>query len=168
MKEHLRVYGVKANLILREFEKSPSIKSSDRTFVESCSVMHKAEIQDEHMDMWQSSKKKAPHPRNPRSIRPFKTVDPHLSLLVKLIYLSHTTVRCHPIHASLFAYQDTPTASDRIHKERNRRAGPETRYRKSPNALILLCSFGMLQCPSSIHPMYATRKRAICLYPHRD
>ena len=36
-------------------------------------------------------KKKAPHPRNPRSYPPFITADPHSSLLVKLIHLSHTT-----------------------------------------------------------------------------
>lgn len=65
-------------------------------------------------------KKKAPHPRNPRSSPPFTTADSHLSPLVKLIHLSHTTARCHPIHASFIR------TSRHIHRKRS-----DTRKRKS-------------------------------------
>ena len=65
--------------------------------------------------------KKAPHPRNPRSSPPFNTADPHLSPLVKLIHLSHTTVRCHPIHASFIRI------SRHIHRKRSDTQGKKSK-----------------------------------------
>ena len=103
---------------------------TDRTFVGSYFVMHKAQIHHEQPGYVAVLNKKAPHPRNPRSSLRFDIADPNPSPLVKLIHLSHTTVRCHPSMQVLFAHRDTSTASDRIHKERNRK-GPETRYPES-------------------------------------
>jgi hypothetical protein len=134
--------------------------------------MHKAQIHHEQPGYVAVLNKKAPHPRNPRSSPPFDIADTHLSPLVKLIHLSHTTVRCHPIHASFIR------TSRHIHRERSdtqgkkiEKRGPETRYPESrfPNALILLCR--VLGC-CNVHLLSVKctqrGKRAVCLNSRHD
>ena len=70
----------------------------------------------------------------------------------------------------LFAYRDTFTANDRIHNKKEiekqvQRLDIRKRVPKRPYFAVQ--SFGLLQCPSSIRQMYATR-RARCLSAHYD
>lgn len=103
-------------------------------------VMHKAQIPPRAT--WVCS---SPQQESTTSSQPqieSTIADSHLSPLVKLIHLSHTTVRCNPTHAS-FIRISTHILRERSDTQgkKNRKQGPETRYPESsfPNALILLC-----------------------------